>query len=299
MTDALVPQLSESLVDEIVAAIGLPKTRLIHSLFWRVFRHVTDRLAYLGANFDQITQTEGLPAASAWALTHFCTGLKVHAIGQMPDRGPLLVVSNHPGTYDALTIFANLEGHHIRCVTSEIPFLNLLPHARDHFLITSRIDSRERMLVLRKAIQHLRDGGTLLYFASGHRDPDPAVYPGAERAFAQWMNVFDTFFNYVKGLGVVPTIVSGVVSAAWVKHPITLLRREQIDKQRLAEFGQVISQLIQPGKLMLTPRISIGRQFSEADLRQGVGGGALYQAVSECAKALFRQSSAFFGDFKR
>ena len=138
-----------------------------------------------------------------------------------------------------------------------------------------------------------------MYFASGHRDPDPAVYPGAERAFAQWINVFDTFFNYVKGLRVVPTIVSGVVSAAWVKHPITLLRREQIDKQRLAEFGQVISQLRQPGKLMLTPRISIGRQFSEADLRQSVGGGALYQAVSERAKALFRQSSAFFGDFKR
>ncbi len=299
MMDVLVSRLSESLVDEIVGAVGLPKTQLIHTVFWRIFRRVTDRLAFLGAKFDQITQKEGLPAASAWALTHFCDGIRVQALEPLPAQGPLLVVSNHPGTYDALTIFSNLEGHHIRCVTSEIPFLNLLPNTRDHFLITPRTDSRERMLVLRNAIQHLRRGGTLLYFASGHRDPDPSVYPGADRAFDHWLNVFDTFFDYVKGLRVVPTIVSGVVSAAWVNHPITRLRHEQIDKQRLAEFGQVISQLRQPGKLMLSPRISIGRHFSEIELRQIVGSGALYHAVKDRAKELFHQSSAFFGDFKR
>ncbi len=99
------------------------------------------------------------------------------------------------------------------------------------------------MLILRKAIRHLQAGGTLNYFGSGHRDPDPVIYPGAEEAFSHWLDVFDVFFRYVKDLKVLPTIVSGVISPKWARHPITWLRRKQIDKQRLAEFGQVIYQL--------------------------------------------------------
>ncbi|MFU8826395.1 MAG: lysophospholipid acyltransferase family protein [Brevefilum sp.] len=295
--DTLISHLSDSLIDEILAAVGLPITRLTHAVLWRAFHPVTDRLAYLGSEFDQITKAQGLAAASAWALTHFCDGVQVHGDKNIPESGPLLVVSNHPGTYDALALFSNLPGHAIRCVSNAIPFLNRLPHARDHFLFAPRDNARERMLVLRNAIRHLREGGTLVYFASGHRDPDPAVYPGAERAFDQWLNVFDTFFEYVKNLRVLPTVVSGVVSAAWAVHPITWLRRAQIDKQRLAEFGQVISQLRKPGQLMLAPRISFGPHFIEHDLRQVFGDGVLFGAVVERVKTLFRQSSAYFGDF--
>jgi len=295
--NTMVAHLSESLIDEIVAAVGLPTTRLTHTVFWRLFRNITDRLAYIGASFDQISEEKGLPAASAWALTHFCNDLKVHGAENIPDQGPLLVVSNHPGTYDSLALFANLEGHKIRCVTSVIPPLDLLPNARQYFLFTPRKDSQERMLVLRRAIRHLQKGGTLVYFGSGHRDPDPMVYSGAGRSIDHWLNVFDTFFKYVKDLRVLPTIVSGVVSSEWVKHPITRLRKKQIDKQRLAEFGQVITQLRKPGKLMLTPRISVGEDFSEQDLRKIVGPGKLLRPVIKRVKALFQESSSYFGDF--
>lgn len=295
--DTLVSYLSDSLVDEIVAAVGLPKTRLTHSVFRRLCQRVTDRLAYLGASFDQITKDKGLPAASAWALTHFCEVPQVHAAERVPEHGPLLVVSNHPGTYDSLVLFANLEGHKIKCIASEIPFIRLLPHAHDHFLFAPRKDSRERMLVLRNAIQHLKEGGTLVYFGSGHRDPDPLVYPGAERAYDHWLDVFDTFFKNVKNLKVMPTVVSGVVSADWAKHPITWLRKKQIDQQRLAEFGQVITQLLKPGQVMMKPRISMGRHFSARELRQVMGYGPLLHGVRQQAKALFKESSAYFGDF--
>jgi 1-acyl-sn-glycerol-3-phosphate acyltransferase len=297
MMNTLVTHLSDSLIDEIVAAVGLPTTRFNHCLFWRLFRKITDRFADLGASVDAITKSSGLPAASEWALTHFCSNIQVHGVEHIPDQGPLLVLSNHPGAYDALIIFSNLRGHTIQSVSSSIPFLNLMPNTGQHFLFAPRDDARERMIVLRRAIQHLKEGGALNYFGSGHRDPDPSAYPGAIRAIDHWLDVFDTFFRYVKDLRVIPMIISGVISAKWVNHPITWFRKRQIDRQRLAEFGQVITQLRTPGRLMMTPKISIGKPFSEDDLRRVAGQGKLFHAVTEQAKVLFMESSSYFGDF--
>jgi hypothetical protein len=295
--ETLATTLSESLVNELVTAVGLTPTRFNHWLFWRLFRRITDQMAVLGARSDAITQSEGFPAACQWLLTHFCADVQVHGAENIPDTGPLLVLSNHPGTYDALVIFSTLQGHEIRSVSSEIPFLELLPNIHQQFLFTPRENPTERMLVLRHSIQHLQKGGTLNFFGSGHRDPDPVVYPNADLIFENWLNVFDVFFRTVQGLKVLPAIVSGVTSPKWAKHPITWLRKNQIDKRRLAEFGQVITQLRKPGKLMMRPRIFIGKPFSEEDLRREVGFVSLNESVIARARGLYRESSAFFGDF--
>ncbi len=289
--------LSESLINELVTAVGLPATKFYHGLFWRLFRRITDRFAEVGAAFDEITRSEGFPKACEWALTLFCRDIQTQGLENIPENGPLLVLSNHPGAYDALITFSNLSGHSIRSVSSEIPFLKLLPNASQNFLFAPRDDVRERMIVLRNVIKHLQAGGTANYFASGHRDPDPAVYPGAEGYIDHWLDIFEPFFRTVKGLKVMPVIISGVISKKWVKHPITWIRKKQIDRQRLAEFGQVITQLLKPGKFFLSPRISFGVPFTEADLRQEVGQGELFPAVIERGKTLFRQSGAYFGDF--
>jgi len=295
--DTLAAHLSESLVGELVGAVGLPKNKLTHTIFWRLFRPITDRLANLGAPYDRIINEQGFPAGNAWALTNFCDDLQVQHIERIPQGGPLLVASNHPGTYDSLALFSILEGHDIRCVSSVIPFLELLPHARQYLLFTPKDDVRERMLVFRRAIQHLQGGGAVVFFGSGHRDPDPAVYPGADQTFDRWLKVFDAFFKYVKELRILPMIVSEVISARWAKHPITWFRRKQIDKQRLAEFGQVITQLLKPGRLMMQPRISVGLPFSEGDLRAEVGSGSLHEVVVGRARDTYEESRAYFGDF--
>ncbi|HOR18628.1 MAG TPA: hypothetical protein PLE10_02200 [Brevefilum sp.] len=42
--------------------------RYAESAFWRLFHPVADRLASLSASFDQVVESESLPAASARAL---------------------------------------------------------------------------------------------------------------------------------------------------------------------------------------------------------------------------------------
>jgi hypothetical protein len=148
---------------------------------------------------------------------------------------------------------------------------------------------------MRGAIRHLQSGGALVYFGAGHRDPDPAVYPRAGKMMDNWLAGIEFFFKHVPGLHILPTVVSGVVFGKWARHPITLLRKQQIDKQRLSEFGQVITQLVFPGKLMLSPVISFGPSSTESDLGSAQKKGTLLRAVIEHEKALLEDHCEYFG----
>lgn len=295
MIDPQAIRLSESLVDELVGAIGLPKKRIWHNLVWQVARKVTERLASLATTFEQMIELDGLPIASEWALSNFCNPVPARGAERIPQNGPLLVVSNHPGAYDALVIFSKLIRKDIRWIGSEIPFLAKLPNVSSHIIFASRTDPFNGMSVLRSAIRHLRSGGTLLYFGAGHRDPDPSVYPDAGKAMDDWLKGTEVFFKHVPELRVIPTVVSGVVSRKWSRHPITFLRRRQIDKQRLSEFGQVISQLLKPGVLKITPVISFGSALAESDLLGPSGKGNLLGAVIESEKNLLVDHCLIFG----
>lgn len=293
--DTDITALSESLVNELVGAVGLPKTVFWHKLVWRLARKPTNRLAALGVAFDRLVDSDGLPNGSDWVLRSFCNPIPVSGAEHIPLTGPLLVVSNHPGAYDGLVIFSKLVRKDICWISSEIPFLEKLPRVCDHVLFASRTDPINRMSVMRSAIRHLQSGGVLVYFGAGHRDPDPAVYTGTAKQMDQWLEGIDFFFKHVPELRILPTIVSGVVSRKWAYHPITWLRRKEIDKHRLAEFGQVITQLLFPKKLMLSPMISFGPSATRSDLEGELKGDSLLPAIIGHEKALLTEHCRVYG----
>jgi 1-acyl-sn-glycerol-3-phosphate acyltransferase len=289
IVDDEILSLAKILVDELVAAFGLPRTPFFRGLFWFLFRRILTRFTALGVTFDRTTGDEGLPQGCTWALSRFSVQVAARGSEHIPAAGPLLVVSNHPGAYDAFAIFSQLVRRDIRWVSTEIPFLDNLPHVRPHVIFASRTDARSRMAALRSAINHLKGGGVLLYFGAGHRDPDPSVYPGAAEEIDNWLPGIDFFFRHVPGLQMLPTIVSGVVSPRWAHHPITWLRRKPIDSRRLAEFGQIISLMLHPERQRMYSDVSFGPPLTHAALQAESSEKDVLPAVIAREKALLAE----------
>jgi hypothetical protein len=289
--------LSELIIADLVRAAGLPRTKPFLRLFWILFRTPISRFAALGLDFDRRVAEAGFPKASEWALTHWCSRITARGTQDIPSEGPLLIVSNHPGTYDALIIFSQLGRRDIRWISSEIPFLDNLPNTRNHVIFSSRLNALKRMSAMRSAIRHLQAGGALLYIGAGHLDPDPAVYPNAAEHIDEWLAGIDFFFRHVPGLRVMPTIVSGVVSPKWARSPITWLRRNDIDKRRLAEIGKSISQLLFPGKFMFTPYVSFAPPVKIETLQSEGRQEDVLPAVIARTKALLVEHCRVFGGY--
>jgi hypothetical protein len=214
----------------------------------------------------------------------------VTADGQasIPQTGPLLLVANHAGAYDSFVICSKLGRADFKAISSDIKFFQYLPNVAAHAIfLTGR--TGDRMAAARAGIRHLQAGGALLVFGTGLIDPDPAVYPDAEKHIERWSASVDLFLRTVPATKLLLTIVSGVVSAKWARHPVTWLRSVDWQKRRIAEFGQVITQLLVPGSLMLEPNVSFSAPLSVETLRQESSGQELLPAVIARGKVLLAE----------
>ena len=113
------------------------------------------------------------------------------------------------------------------------------------------------MIAARAAITHLKNGGALLLFARGNIDPDPAFMKHADDELGGWSRSLETFLHRVPSTQVVTSIVSHVLDPRYMNHPLTWLRRQRADRQRLAMMIQIIQQML--GKrLDIVPHVSFG-----------------------------------------
>lgn len=291
--DAEIKALSDALILEIVNAIGLPKTASTQRTFDLLFHKAAGRLAEIGVAFDRLIVCDGFPSACAWALTNWCRDITARGSESVPQTGPLLVISNHAGAYDSVVIASLLGRNDLKFIASDVAFLKNLPSTSEHFFFASADDAYNRMAAARAGMRHLQDGGALLLFGTGLIDPDPAVYPGAEKEIENWSSSIDLFLRQVPDANVVVTIVSGIVSPRWARHPVTWLKRIAWQKRRLAEFGQVIQQLFFPGRLYVSPRVSFAPPVTVAKLHRESGTNRVLPTVITRGKALLAEHIAW------
>jgi hypothetical protein len=239
--------------------------------------------------------TDGFSTAADWMLTNWCSHVTARGTETVPSQGPLLVVSNHAGAYDTFVITSKLGRDDLKLISSDVPFLKNLPNANTHCIFLSD-KTQDRTAAARAGMRHLQEGGALLLYGTGLIDPDPAVYPDAETWIEKWLPSIDLFLRAAPETRVVVSIVSGVVSKKWARHPITWLKRIDWQKRRLAEFGQVLQQLFLPGSFYLSPTISFAPPVDVETLRRESGSDRVLSAVIARGKALLVEHCKTFGD---
>ena len=185
MDPILVQSLRSSLLEDMLKDLRSTRTkwlgRLLHFVAWPS----VNRFAKISATFDDYVKNFGFNEAMRRIMPYFVSDIHVHGENNVPKEGPLLVVSNHPGTYDSIAISAALPRNDLKIIAFGFPFLRRLPTASQHLIFVSN-DVQERMNTIRNSIRHLQRGNSLLIFPSGRVEPDPAVLPGASQAMSNW-----------------------------------------------------------------------------------------------------------------
>ena len=274
----MIAKLRRTITDEIVAAFGFSKLGWMRRLLAPVFWPPAHLFARLCARIDEIISEYGLPAGARQLLPRFVEGVRISGKDQIPQEGPLLIASNHPGAYDALAILSNLERKDVKIIVSDVPFLHSLPAASRQMIFTPA-GAHSRMTAVREMIRHMQAGGAALIFPSGLVDPDPDISPFSGVNLETWSPSLDLVVRKVPETRLLVSIVSGVLAPACLRSPLTRLIDEPWRKQKLAEFLQVIQQLTLGRTFNLRPRITFGEPLTASELISRGSGEDLHLAI--------------------
>jgi hypothetical protein len=175
--------------DEIVAALGLERAPApVRAIVRTASFEISRPLGRLLARFDARIAERGIASAAAMAIADLEATYRVE--GPAPPKiGPLLVVSNHPGAYDTLTLLAALGRDDAVIVAADRLFLRAMPAFAQRLCFvaeTNGAPTRRRSIGLRHALRHLDAGGAVVQFGAGRIEPDPA-FPSKDPLLATWL----------------------------------------------------------------------------------------------------------------
>ena len=283
-SDAFVRDIQSAITDEIFYALGLKHRGALRRGMGWVFTRPTRVFARFMAAVDEAVGLAGPPAGCQKMLDQLGVQIQTKGREQIPLEGPVIILSNHPGAYDSMAIGSLIPRPDLKAIVSKTRLYQVLPNIYPNFFPVSG-DAAENMLAIRGAVMHLRQGGILLQFGSGLIEPDPASHPVDDAVFAKWSPSLEILFHKAPETKVVPTIASGVLLERFHKHPLVCLRRDAMDKRRLAEFLQIIRQLVRPQSVQAAPRISFGKPFTLEEILQESDGRRVMPAVIQRMKA--------------
>jgi len=288
-----VSDLRRAISEELLVAAGVPRTGLLQALLRPLLWFPAHRFASLAAEFDRRVALNGLAEGLRWLLWRFVDDVRVYGQEHIPASGPLVIVSNHPGSYDILAIGAHLGRDDLRIPASDVPLLRQL-HGTAKYLIYTHLgdDSHARISAARDSVRHLRSGGALLVYAASKVEPDPAVLPGARAGLQDWLDSPAWLLRQVPDAVLVVTIVSNVLSPSCLRSPLTCLRRQPRRKQFLAEAAQIGQQVLFGRRFPLVPEVRFGLPLAAAELGAGRDFQTARTIILEQAERLLAEAQA-------
>ncbi|MCS6909600.1 MAG: hypothetical protein NZM11_03405 [Anaerolineales bacterium] len=246
---------------DVYEALGVAHWRrgrfLLDALFWLPARHFARQVIH----FDTLVGERGLPAAAEWLIRLYIHQLQVAGREHVPECGPALLLSNHPGLSDTLAAFIAINRDDLLIIARERPFTKALPNI-NRKLIYVPDDTLGRIAATRAVLYRLREGAIILTCPAGRIEPDPAVMPDAIASLEGWAQSISFYARNVPELKIVPMIVSGVFAPGALRNPLTRLRRTRAGREHMAAMLQVLW----PGYQRVTVRVAIGLPLLAKDL---------------------------------
>lgn len=257
--------LAGQVIDEIVRAFGFPQGGWQRHLLEPALRPLGRVFAQIALHFDQSIGLRGLGPAFGDLMAWAVQDAQVVGVNNIPASGPLLILSNHPGAYDVPLIATSLPRDDLKFISSTVPLIQSLPHFHRRVIEVTR-DAPDGMRGVRQAIRHLQGGGSLLILPTGIVDPDPDLLPGARQALASWSPSIELILRKAPQTQVVIVIVSGVLAPGWLRSPFVKIQPEIWRQRKLAEMLQIMQQIVLPGSLLATPRVTFAPPVTLTDL---------------------------------
>ncbi len=249
----------------------------------------------------------GLGAASRELLERYYAGVAFSAddgpaAGTLTERGPVLVIANHPGVVDSLALMWALETRlgltDFLVVANERDFFNAMPRIRER-IIPVPSDASNRAAVFARMEAALAAGISVVLYPSGDITNDPGLAPDIyayDDLLGAWSPSVGLLIARAKRrvkaggrLTVLPLICGGVLpplsaDAKWMGSVRSRREREALAVGSILAFGA--------GK-RTTVAVRAGRPLDcERDLA-GLSpkelGAAVYGRAAETAEALARE----------
>jgi 1-acyl-sn-glycerol-3-phosphate acyltransferase len=244
---------------------GLSSLRLGRGVIERLCQTPARTLAEQAASFDRCVGEVGMQTAARRWLLPYVNRLDVSGVQHIPASGGVMLAANHPGLTDTLAILGSVPRPDLKLVSADRPFVRMLENIAQHTFFVSD-QPGERMAVVRQMARYLQQGGAVLICPAGQIEPDPAVMPGALESLQTWSDSLGLFVRLASRAVVVPTLVSGVVYAPALHHPLTRLRRLPKDRERIAATLQAYWQSTGRITPHMNVRIEFGRPLAAAEL---------------------------------
>ena len=282
-TDDQLAALRNSLLDDLFKDFNQARKRWIRKLLEPLAYFSIHRFSKLMLSLDHTISEEGFRQALHDLAAYFVNDIEVLGSEHIPEDGPLLIVSNHPGAVDSAAIGAKLPRDDLSIIATGFPLLQRLPNASQRLIF---IDPHAPLNLsgARSTIQHLQTGGSVLIFPSGRVEPDPAIMPSALEKIQNWSSSIEFFLRKVPQTQVVVTVVSGVLSPIFLHNPLNLFLRGVRDPLAIAEVSQIVTQMIMKKRFRMNPNISFDIPYSVDELRREYD--SIYQAVISKANQL-------------
>ncbi len=271
-------RLQQLILDEVARAFGAAPDGLARRICAALLALPTGRFGRQFASADRAVGRGGLSAGCEHLLSRMGVTVTARGTEHLPRRSPLLVVSNHPGAYDSVALASCIHRCDLKILLYEAPFYRGMPNTTGWF-IYARDDPVQRMTALRGAIRHLQEGGSILHFGTGIIEPDPALAPGAITALGRWSRSVEVLLRRVPGTRLVLAAASGVMMPVFARSPLRLLRKDPVDRRRVAEYLQVITEMVFPRLFAVTVRLSFAPPVVASELSAESSGRGLMPAI--------------------